>query len=94
VDLINRLLTKDKSKRLGAGPNGLEDILNHPFFSDIDLDAIENKQIEASFKPTISEELTELDLKKFFNTETIKNENDVHTMLPMETKWKIKQNQD
>ena len=36
-DLITKLLIKDRTKRLGAGQNGMEDILSHPFFASIDL---------------------------------------------------------
>ena len=68
----------------------MEDILDHPFFADVDTEAIENKMIDPPFKPTISDELTEQDLNKMFNTEKINNANDVTTMLPLETKWKIK----
>jgi serine/threonine protein kinase len=32
-DLIAKLLDKDKTKRLGA--NGAEEVLEHPWFSDI-----------------------------------------------------------
>ena len=40
VDLVNKLLVKDKSQRLGA--NGVQEILDHPFFASIDF-----KQLEA-----------------------------------------------
>jgi hypothetical protein len=32
ADLVNKLLTKDESKRLGAGAHGAEEIKKHPFF--------------------------------------------------------------
>ena len=38
-DLISKLLTKDKTKRLGAQGRG-EEVLSHPFFQDIDLNML------------------------------------------------------
>ena len=31
-DLLQRLLCKDPKKRLGAGPQGAQEVKNHPFF--------------------------------------------------------------
>lgn len=31
-DLLRRLLCKDPKKRLGAGPQGAQEVKNHPFF--------------------------------------------------------------
>lgn len=48
-DLITRLLTKDKSKRLGA--RGGDEVFSHPFFKNIDLDALLSKRMRAPFVP-------------------------------------------
>lgn len=37
VDIVHRLLDKDRTKRLGANGD-VNEILSHPFFSDIDVD--------------------------------------------------------
>lgn len=47
---------KDADKRLGTGSKGLEDIKNHPFFKNIDWEAIYNKKIKPPFVPKISSE--------------------------------------
>ena len=39
-DLIRKLLNKDPVKRLGAGPRGINKIKSHPFFANIDWDAL------------------------------------------------------
>ena len=39
-DLITKLLIKDRTKRLGVGQNGMEDILSHPFFAGVDFEAL------------------------------------------------------
>lgn len=41
---------KEPSQRLGAG-NGMQDILNHPFFSKIDLQSLATKQLSPPMKP-------------------------------------------
>lgn len=34
-DLLEKLLTTDESKRLGCGPDGIDEIKRHEFFKDI-----------------------------------------------------------
>ena len=51
VDLISKMLKKERTKRLGA-ENDAAEILEHPWFADIDMAALENFEIEPPFKPT------------------------------------------
>mmetsp|Transcript_42656 Transcript_42656/g.102867 ORF Transcript_42656/g.102867 Transcript_42656/m.102867 type:complete len:1388 (-) Transcript_42656:2011-6174(-) len=51
VDLIDRLLVKDKSKRLGSGRGKGKDVLNHPFFNGLSLKRLRRKQIRAPWIP-------------------------------------------
>ena len=44
VDILTKLFIKDPEKRLGSGPNGLEDIKSQPFFSSINWDSILEKK--------------------------------------------------
>ena len=46
VDLIKKLLIKDKDQRLGSQGDANE-ILDHPWFADIDIGALERFEIEA-----------------------------------------------
>ena len=41
-DIINKLLDKNPTKRLGTA-NDADEIVNHPFFADIDWDKLMNK---------------------------------------------------
>ncbi|ETW09150.1 AGC/RSK/RSK-UNCLASSIFIED protein kinase [Aphanomyces invadans] len=52
-DLIQRLLCKDPNQRLGSGPRGDKEIMEHPFFSAIDWGKLYRKEIPAPFKPRI-----------------------------------------
>lgn len=53
VDLITKLLNKNPTKRLGASKAGFDEIKSHPFFKDINFEAILNKKVPAPFVPTI-----------------------------------------
>jgi hypothetical protein len=45
IDLIRKILVKDIKKRIGYGESGYADIKKHPFFEDIDWEAISVKPI-------------------------------------------------
>ena len=59
VDLLKGLLTKDPNKRLGCDPNvpkeqRADDIMQHPWFSIVDWEALYEKKIVPPFKPKLS----------------------------------------
>ncbi|EQC40379.1 AGC protein kinase [Saprolegnia diclina VS20] len=54
--LLTGLLRKDPAKRLGSGPSGAQEIMDHPFFASIDWDKLMRKEMEAPFKPTVTGE--------------------------------------
>ena len=54
-DLINKLLTKNRTKRIGNGPDGIKEILAHPFFAELDIDALMKKQITPGYMPDIND---------------------------------------
>uniref|UniRef100_A0A8C4MMX3 non-specific serine/threonine protein kinase n=1 Tax=Equus asinus asinus TaxID=83772 RepID=A0A8C4MMX3_EQUAS len=56
-DLLQRLLCKDPKKRLGAGPQGAQEVKNHPFFQGLDWAALAARKIPAPFRPQIRSEL-------------------------------------
>ncbi|CAG9323466.1 unnamed protein product [Blepharisma stoltei] len=53
-DLLRRLLVKDPKKRMGSSPLGAEEIKIHPWFSSIDWDLLEIKQVSPPFVPFLS----------------------------------------
>ena len=50
-DLLKSLLERNPKKRIGYGPNGTEDIMNHPFFEPIDWERLEKKEIKPPYVP-------------------------------------------
>jgi hypothetical protein len=66
-------LEKDPANRLGS-KNGVEEILSHPFLQSIEFDKLVNKELEAPFKPKLSEDL--MDVSNFdgqFTSEEVTN---------------------
>lgn len=44
-DLIVHLLNRNPSRRLGAGPEGAQEIKRHPFFASINWDDVKHRRI-------------------------------------------------
>jgi len=51
--IVSRLLTKDKTRRLGAGDYGPEDVKNHRWFTSVDFDMVLGRQYKAPFIPSV-----------------------------------------
>uniref|UniRef100_A0A4W3I034 Ribosomal protein S6 kinase n=1 Tax=Callorhinchus milii TaxID=7868 RepID=A0A4W3I034_CALMI len=49
--LLRMLFKRNPTNRLGAGPDGVEEIKRHPFFSTIDWNKLVRKEIQPPFKP-------------------------------------------
>lgn len=50
-DLITRLLMRDPKKRLGSGPDGDKEIMDHPFFAKIDWEKLMRRELSPPYKP-------------------------------------------
>ena len=59
-------MTKDKTKRLGYENDG-DEILEHPFFADIDFEKLMGEELVAPYKPDLQEGTLDV---KFFNAKT------------------------
>lgn len=55
-DFITRMLHRDPRKRLGGNSKDASEIKNHPFFDEIDWDALKNKKIPPPYKPLLQSE--------------------------------------
>ena len=53
-DLINKLLNKNRKRRLGA-QDDVREILAHPFFKSLDIEALLKKEIKPDYMPAINE---------------------------------------
>lgn len=52
-DIISKLLDRNPKTRLGS-KNDAHDLINHPFFADIDWEKLEQKQIKAKYLPEVA----------------------------------------
>lgn len=54
VSILQKLLTRDPTRRLGSGQADAEEIKRHPFFKDVSFDDILQKRIPPPYFPTIT----------------------------------------
>ena len=52
--LLSSLFIKDPELRLGSGPNGSQNIKSHPWFREIDWDALIRRQLSTPFVPNLA----------------------------------------
>uniref|UniRef100_A0A8C5QZJ8 protein kinase C n=1 Tax=Leptobrachium leishanense TaxID=445787 RepID=A0A8C5QZJ8_9ANUR len=57
INVIRKLLKKSPERRLGAGPNDAEEIKPHPFYQEIDWDALYAKKMKPPFVPSLNDPL-------------------------------------
>lgn len=50
-------MIKDPKQRLGNGIYGFQNVKDHPWFQNIDWDAMLKKEVKAPFKPKLSSEI-------------------------------------
>ncbi|KAK9446853.1 protein kinase [Limtongia smithiae] len=53
VMLLQQLMTRDPTQRLGSGPTDAEEIMRHPYFADVDWDAVYARSAAPPFVPEI-----------------------------------------
>ena len=68
-DLLKKLLEPVPYQRLGNGPEGSEEIKKHPYFKDIDWDALYRKEIEAPYIPEVNDSEDTGQIDKLFTDE-------------------------
>ncbi|EJD40892.1 hypothetical protein AURDEDRAFT_115756 [Auricularia subglabra TFB-10046 SS5] len=54
VSILQKLLTRDPTRRLGSSKSDAEEIKRHPFFKDVSFDDIIHKRIPPPYFPTIT----------------------------------------
>ncbi|KAF8791393.1 putative protein kinase C delta type like protein [Argiope bruennichi] len=69
-NILENLLLKSPVKRLGMPSNPTGDIKDHPFFSTINWDKLERKEIPAPFKPTVSSEYDTRNFDSYYTTDS------------------------
>ncbi len=88
-DFISKLLEKEPMNRLGS-KEGIEEVLRHPFFADLNIDDLLGKRISAPFKPKLSEDV--LDVSNFDSQFT--SEEAINSVIPAQKLDQIRRNMD
>ncbi|KAL4095837.1 hypothetical protein PRIC1_009204 [Phytophthora ramorum] len=70
-DFLSGLLRKDANQRLGNGPNGMQDIFDHPFFANISWHRLETKQVSPPITPTLASELDTSNFEDQFTSQQV-----------------------
>ncbi|RLV91811.1 Protein kinase C-like 1 [Spathaspora sp. JA1] len=70
VLVLQALLTKDPSQRLGSGTRDAEEIMEHPYFHDVNFDDVLNLRIPAPYIPEIKSEHDYSNFDQEFTSET------------------------
>ncbi|TDH67131.1 hypothetical protein CCR75_002312 [Bremia lactucae] len=68
-ELLTGLLRRDPAKRLGSGPSGVQEIMDHPFFASIDFDKLLKREMEPPFKPVVNSEADTGNVANIFTRE-------------------------
>ncbi|KAG3090273.1 hypothetical protein PI124_g17600 [Phytophthora idaei] len=68
---ISSLLHKDANQRLGNGPNGMQDIFDHPFFANISWHRLETKQVAPPIVPKLASELDTSNFEDQFTSQQV-----------------------
>ena len=68
--VLQALLTKDPLKRLGGGPRDAEEIMEHPYFHDVNFDDVFHCRIEPPYYPEITSEHDYSNFDQEFTSET------------------------
>ena len=53
INFVSGLLERNLHKRLGCGPRGIVDIMEHPWFDEIDWAAVERMELTPIFVPDV-----------------------------------------
>jgi len=69
VSILQKLLTRDPSRRLGSGKEDAEELKRQPFFKDVNFDDVLNKRIPPPYFPTINGSADTSNFDKEFTSE-------------------------
>ncbi|TMW65544.1 hypothetical protein Poli38472_008186 [Pythium oligandrum] len=69
--LVHGLLTKDPAKRLGSGPYGAQEIMNHPFFASVDWERLYKRDVVVPFRPVVKKDGELVNIPEFFKRQDV-----------------------
>ncbi|KAJ0398493.1 hypothetical protein P43SY_006651 [Pythium insidiosum] len=69
--IVRGLLSKDPAKRLGSGPGGAREIMEHPFFATVDWERLYKRDVPVPFRPVVRRDGDLNNIPDFFKRQDV-----------------------
>ncbi|EEY62639.1 protein kinase, putative [Phytophthora infestans T30-4] len=69
--LLRGLICRNPAKRLGSGPCGAQEIMDHPFFAQVDWEKLYKRDVPVPFKPVVKSDGEVNNVPEFFKRQEV-----------------------
>ncbi|CAI5727563.1 unnamed protein product [Hyaloperonospora brassicae] len=69
--LLRGLICRNPAKRLGSGPCGAQEIMDHPFFADVDWEKLYKRDVPVPFRPVVKCDGEVSNVPEFFKRQEV-----------------------
>ncbi|CAH0488265.1 unnamed protein product [Peronospora farinosa] len=69
--LLRGLICRNPAKRLGSGPCSAQEIMDHPFFSDVDWEKLYKRDVPVPFRPVVKSDGEVNNVPEFFKRQEV-----------------------
>ncbi|KAE8890509.1 hypothetical protein PF003_g25275 [Phytophthora fragariae] len=69
--LLRGLICRNPAKRLGSGPCGAQEIMDHPFFSTVDWEKLYKRDVPVPFRPVVKSDGEVNNVPEFFKRQEV-----------------------
>ncbi|KAL4157041.1 hypothetical protein PRNP1_006067 [Phytophthora ramorum] len=69
--LLRGLICRNPAKRLGSGPCGAQEIMDHPFFGQVDWEKLYKRDVPVPFKPVVKSDGEVNNVPEFFKRQEV-----------------------
>ncbi|KUF93265.1 Myotubularin protein [Phytophthora nicotianae] len=69
--LLRGLICRNPAKRLGSGPCGAQEIMDHPFFAEVDWEKLYKRDVPVPFKPVVKSDGEVNNVPEFFKRQEV-----------------------
>lgn len=69
--LLRGLICRNPAKRLGSGPCGAQEIMDHPFFSSVDWEKLYKREVPVPFRPVVKSDGEVNNVPEFFKRQEV-----------------------
>ncbi|TDH71201.1 hypothetical protein CCR75_007296 [Bremia lactucae] len=69
--LLRGLICRNPAKRLGSGPCGAQEIMDHPFFAKVDWERLYKRDVSVPFRPVVTSDGEVTNVPEFFKRQEV-----------------------